>query len=347
MQAADFQRVLIVDDEPANVALLEAIVRHEGNLSAASTTDSREALRLILEYSPDIILLDLMMPYLDGFRVIELVRAAMGPDEYLPVLVLTADSSAETMHRALSVGATDFITKPLDVSEVSLRMRNLLHTRRLYCRLQDYSVTLESRVLERTEDLDQARYELLERLARTTEYRDGTTGQHTQRVGVNAARVWSRLGLSEEGREIIKSAAPLHDIGKVGIPDSLLLRAGSLSPEEFEVVKKHTLIGADILSRSRFPVLQLGERIARWHHERWDGTGYPDGLVGTEAPAEARIVQVCDVFDALTQERPYKAAWSVARAIEEIAGMAGTQSDPDVVRVFCELAAEGMILVGD
>lgn len=335
-------RVLIVDDEPSNVLLLQAILKGEPGLDITATTDSREALGLVEETRPDLILLDLRMPHLDGFEVLDqLTPHQIG--NYLPVLVLTADATAETMRRALAVGATDFLTKPLDPIEVLLRIRNLLHTRELYSQIREHNELLEQRVRERTKDLELAGLEILDRLARTTEFRDDTTGEHERRVGEHAARVWRVLGLDPEREEVIRLAAPLHDVGKIGVPDSILLKEARLTTEEFETVKTHTTIGAEILAGSRFSVLQMGERIARWHHERWDGSGYPDGLSGDEIPIEARIVEVCDIFDALVNDRPYKTAWSWEDALSELRRSAGSQLDAQVVDAFCRLVESGEI----
>ena len=340
-------RVLVIDDEPANVALLETIIQQDPRMHVTTTIDSRETISLVNEYQPDIILLDLKLPYLDGYAVLELLLSGFDDEDFLPIIVLTADATKDAMRRALSSGATDFLTKPFDPTEILLRMHNHLHTRELNTRLREYGVTLESRVSERTEQLEHAKLELLERLARTTEYRDDTTGEHTQRVGVNAALLWHRLGLPESDAQVIERAAPLHDIGKVGIPDSILLKPGSLTPDEFEFIKRHTTIGSDILHGSEFSVLQMGERIARSHHECWDGSGYPDGLTGTSIPIGARIVKVCDVFDALTSVRPYKGAIPSSEALLEIEAMAESQGDPDIVHAFCDLFTEGAIVASD
>lgn len=336
-------KVVIVDDEPTNVELLKAILAREPAIDILATTDSTRAVELIHASNPDLVLLDLMMPQVNGFQIMEELRAGQPASAYNPILVLTADASQQTIHRALQAGATDFLTKPVDPTEVFLRIGNLLHTRDLYRQVVNQNANLETRVSERTTQLARARLELLERLARATEYRDDDTGEHTKRVGMNAALLWSELGLSASETEIIQEAAPLHDIGKVGISDNILLKPGRLTAEEFEVVKGHTTIGADILTGSDYPVLQMSERIARWHHENWNGSGYPDGLAMLEIPVEARIVKVCDVFDALVNERPYKRAWTVEEAIDELKRSKGVSADPEIVDAFCNLVASGRI----
>jgi putative two-component system response regulator len=255
----------------------------------------------------------------------------------VPFLVLTADATEETKRRALSVGARDFLTKPLDQIELLLRVRNLLQVQQLQGRLREQNESLEDEVFERTRDLEQARLEMLDRLALAAEYRDDDTQEHAWRIARSCALLASRLGLPDRGVELIRRAAPLHDIGKIGIPDAILLKPGKLTDLEFERIKTHTTIGAEILSGSRSPLLRLAERIALTHHERWDGLGYPRGLSGDEIPLAGRIVAVADAFDALTHERPYKEAWPLEKAVREILAQAGRQFDPGVVDAFSRL----------
>jgi len=337
------QCVVIVDDEPTNVELLKAILRQVRTARVVSTTDSTQALDLIRANHADLLLLDLMMPKVDGYQIMEALRLERGAEDYLPVLVLTADAGREALHRSLAAGATDFLTKPFDPTEALLRITNLLRTRELHVELAVQNAQLDSRVRQRTAQLEQAKLEILDRLARATEYRDGWTGEHTRRVGANAGLLWQALGQPVDDALVVELAAPLHDVGKVGIPDNILLKPGPLTEAEFEIVKNHSRIGAAILSGSEWEVLQMAEVIALRHHEHWDGTGYPDGLQRDEIPIEARIVLVCDVFDALVSSRPYKEAWDVGDAVEEIRRLAGTVSDPAVVDAFCRLHEEGLI----
>jgi len=326
-------RILIVDDQPSNVMLLEGILQEEDFTASRGLTDSRQALPVFLEYQPDLILLDLQMPYLNGFEVMKQLRGRVPPGTFLPILMLTADITPESKRHALAEGATDFLTKPFDNTEVVLRIRNLLQTRSLHLQLQDQNQVLEQKVRERTLELEQTQVEILERLALASEYRDDDTGEHTKRVGHMSAQIAQTLGLLEEEVELIRRAAPLHDVGKIAIPDSILLKPGKLTPEEFEQMKTHTTIGAKMLSGGRFPLLQMAEEIALTHHERWDGTGYLK-LHGETIPLVGRIVAVADVFDALTNERPYKKAWPRNEAIEEIQRQGGRQFDPRVVEAF-------------
>ena len=342
-------RILIVDDEAINIQVLEHIFEPT-YARLVTTTDSRTALDLFRSFAPDVVLLDLRMPHLDGLEVLGLLTREIPAETYLPIVVLTSDSSGEAKRRALSGGAKDFLTKPLSPSEVRLRVQNLLETRFLHLELQSYTRELETRVVERTralvqrsEELEDARMEILHRLARAAEFRDDDTGQHTQRVGHLAARLARVLGRPDQEVELIRRAAPLHDVGKIGVPDRVLLKAGRLDSDEVLVMQRHTVIGGAILSGSTVPLLSLGCEIAVSHHERWDGSGYPSGAVGIAIPLSGRIVAVADVFDALTHGRPYKRAWAVREAQAEIVRESGRQFDPDVVEAFVQIGGTGAL----
>jgi response regulator RpfG family c-di-GMP phosphodiesterase len=331
-------RILIVDDQPANVALLERLLDQGGYTDIASTTDSRDVTRLYQEFEPDLILLDLNMPHLDGFGVMQELAPLIPPGYYMPILVLTADITPDAKRRALSAGAKDFLTKPLDHIEVLLRIRNLLETRLLHLRMASQNQVLDERVRQRTRELESARIEILERLAIAAEYRDDDTGKHTARVGIVSARIAAAMDQSTSTVELVRRAAPLHDVGKIGVPDAILLKPGKLTADEWQVMKDHTRIGAGILGESIAPVLKMAEQIAGSHHERWDGSGYPQGLIGTAIPMSSRIVAVADVLDALTHARPYKRAWPLNEALTEIQSQSGKQFDPEVVDAFMPLA---------
>jgi putative two-component system response regulator len=327
-------RILVVDDQESNLRLLRRILARAGYDDVQCTIDPAGVAALFTEYQPDLILLDLHMPGRDGFAVLEDLASRRGGSGYVPVLMLTGDGSAEARRRALALGANDFVAKPFDATEVLLRIRNLLETRRLYRLLTHQNGVLESRVQERTRDLEESQAEVLERLANAGEFRDDDTGRHAHRVGDLAARLAAALGLSAEQVELLRRAAPLHDVGKIGVPDSILLKAGRLTPAEFDVMKTHTVIGAALLSGGRSELVQLAQRIARSHHERWDGTGYPDGLAGEAIPLEARLVAVADVVDALTHDRPYRPAWPMENVLAELRRGRETQFDPAVVDAF-------------
>lgn len=326
--------ILIVDDEPQNVDLLERILRHEGYVDVRSTTDPGKVEEMVAEDAPDILLLDLLMPPPDGYAVMEMMQDRVGPSEFLPILVLTADSTPEAMQRALAGGATDFVTKPFDRVEVTLRIRNLLRTRKLYVEQQQTNTILDAKVHERTAELAQTRDRALERLAVAAEIRDDDTGLHTHRVGITAWLVAQALGLPADRIDLIGRTAGLHDVGKIGIPDRILLKPGKLSAEEFEEIKQHPQIGVLILGEDPNPLFASARIISMTHHERPDGKGYPRGLKGDEIPIEGRIVAVADVYDALIHERPYKEAWPVERALEELQRCSGTQFDPEVLEGF-------------
>jgi putative two-component system response regulator len=336
--ASTAARILIVDDQKSNVLLLEGIL-YEEDLGFRSLSDSRQTLPVFLAYEPDLILLDLQMPHLDGFAVMKQIRAVVPPGSFLPILVLTADISPQAKRQALAEGASDFLSKPFDATEVILRIQNLLQIRHLHLQLQNQNQMLEQKVRERTADLEATQLEILERLALAAEYRDDDTGQHTRRVGHMSAQIARVLGLPDSEVTLIQRAAPLHDVGKIAIADAILLKPGKLTPVEFEQMKTHTTRGAQMLGGGRFPLLQRAEEIALTHHERWDGTGHI-GLRGETIPLSGRIVTVADVFDALTNERPYKKAWSRADAIAEIVAQSGRQFDPAVVEAFLQVVGQ-------
>ncbi len=288
-----------------------------------------------MQTRPDLILLDLHMPHMDGLAVMDQLNQIVEAS-YLPILMLTGDMTPEARRDALSRGAKDFVNKPFNPDEVLLRIGTLLETRFLYLQIQSQNQMLEAKVRERTRELESAQIEIIERLARAAEFRDDNTGQHTERVGKMAAQLARELGLPDGQVSLIRRAAPLHDVGKIGIPDAILLKLGKLHAAEFELVKTHTSIGARILSGSNFALLRLAEEIAFSHHERWDGAGYA-GLAGAEIPLVGRIVTVADVFDALTQKRPYKSAWPVEDAVAEIDRQRGRQFDPEVVDAFLRI----------
>lgn len=335
--------ILLVDDEPSNVRLLQRMLDQQDCANVVGTTYPRETLPLYVSFNPDIILLDLMMPEMNGFEVMEALRPLVPDEDFLPILVLTADMTPETKHRALAAGASDFLTKPFDATELCLRMKSLLNTRFLHRKLKLQNQSLEEAVSERTRDLEEAQIEILDRLGRAAEWRDDDTGEHTSRVGSTAAQLAELVGVNSDQVELIRRAAPLHDVGKIGIPDSILLKPGKLTEEEFYTMKTHTLIGSAMLANGHSELVRMAERIALTHHERWDGRGYPHNIEGDAIPIEGRIVAVADVFDALTHRRPYKKAWPYEEAVAEILSQTGRQFDPAVVEAFARLDHEGLI----
>jgi putative two-component system response regulator len=327
-------RIVVVDDRPANVMVLEHLLAGWQYPNVFGTSEPGQVIELVERVDPDLVLLDLQMPQPDGFELMRRLESRIRGADRLPVLVLTADDSPGAKRRALTLGARDFLTKPFDPDEVRMRVHNLLELRHAHLRLRDQNLTLEHRVGARTIELERARAETLERLSLAADFRDDDTGQHAARVGRTVALVAERLGVGDEDAERLRCAAPLHDIGKIAIPDAILLKKGRLAAEEFERMKSHTLIGGEIVSGSSSDVLELSAVIARTHHERWDGSGYPYGLGGDEIPLAGRLSAVADVFDALTHARPYKPAWPVDDALAEMQRLRGTQFDPGVLDAF-------------
>lgn len=343
-------RILVVDDEVSNIRLLEALLEVSGFTEVTGTGDSSAVVGLCVEHEPDLIVLDLNMPPPDGFELLGMLSPWIRGPARLPILVATADATPETKRRVLAAGARDFLTKPLDPSEVVTRIENLLEVRLLQAELRLQNDELERRVAERTSELEQANSELLEPLAFAAEYRDEDPHEHTLRVGRTSALLAGGLGLAESVVAVMDRAARLHDVGKLGLSDSVLLNTGRYTAEDFELMKTHVLIGAEILSRGRSTLLRTATDIARTHHERWNGSGYIEGLRGEEIPMVGRIVAVADTFDALTRRRPYREAMPTAKAVAEIRGLAARDFDPRVVAAFESLdhaSLVGPLAVGE
>lgn len=325
--------ILIVDDNAVNIVIVEKILRQDGFCNIYTTTDAKQVRELYQEHHFDAILLDVHMPDLNGFQVMAQLRED-NPDDYLPVLILTADHTAETRHQALSSGAKDFISKPFERVEVLFRVRNIVEVRMLHKQILEANEHLEKKVHERTRQLYEAQIKLIECLGKAAEYRDNQTGMHVVRMSHASAMLARQMGLSEDECEIILHASPMHDIGKIAIPDEVLLKPGKLDSKEWTKMKSHAEVGAEILGSYDSKLMEVAAMIAKTHHERWDGQGYPQGLKGEEIPLYTRIVSVCDVFDALTSTRPYKVPWSVSKTIAYLEENSGSQFDPKVVNEF-------------
>ncbi len=324
-------KILIVDDEHANILLLEKMLQQEGYTSIHSVEDPRDARTRCEEVKPDIILLDLNMPHLDGFGVMEqVIKDHNSP----PVLVLTAQTDDQIRLRALKSGAMDFLSKPFNYIEVLTRIKNMLTVRMLYKQALEQNEILDRKVMERTKDLETSRLEAIQRLGKAAEYRDNETGMHVVRMSLYSEILARSAGLPDATCKLIQQASPMHDVGKIGIPDRILLKPGKLDHKEWQIMKAHSKIGAEILSQGSSKLMQMAEKIAMTHHEQWCGKGYPNGLGGEEIPIEGRIVMLADVFDALCSERPYKKAWPVEDAVEEIESKSGVLFDPGLVEVF-------------
>jgi response regulator RpfG family c-di-GMP phosphodiesterase len=339
-------RILIIDDDTASGNVLVAIMRRAGFLDLFVVRTAEEARVAFGSFQPDLVVADMHLPDGDGLALLQHLQLRVPPDDYLPFVVLTGDASKGIRDAALAAGARDFVTKPYDSTEVLLRLHNLIETRLMHLALRRQRNLLIEQFEARSRELEDARLEILERLARVAEHRDDGAIGHLRRVGELAGLLAQELGCSHEMVDQIRRAAPLHDVGKIGIRDDILLKPGPLEPAEFEAQVRHTLIGAEILSGGGFPVLKLAEGIALTHHERWDGTGYPHGLVGEDIPLAGRIVAVADSFDALVHPRPYKTAWPIVEALTEIRCGSGNRYDPAVVEALFRLVAAGRTEVG-
>ncbi|MGE4278228.1 MAG: HD domain-containing phosphohydrolase [Magnetospirillum sp.] len=338
--------ILIVDDNPVNVALLEDVLDEGGYENLYSTTDPTKAVTLARAHCVDLILLDIRMPVMDGFQVMQALTDEL--KHGLPVLVLTAQNDRETRLRALTGGARDFVTKPFDTEEVLQRVRNLLELRLMLRERENQAEILEQKVHERTLEVREAQYEVIRHLARAGEYRDSDTGRHVERMSLFCQRLASAAGLPPHSCEHILYASQMHDLGKIGIPDSILHKPGKLDAAERRIINQHSAIGAHILrGNSPNPVIRMAHVIARTHHEKWDGSGYPDGLTGPDIPIEGRITAICDVFDALTMQRPYKPAWSIEDACDLLRKEAGKHFDPHLVELFLEILPDILAIKAD
>jgi putative two-component system response regulator len=355
--------VLVVDDEPANVLVLEQLLSLAGYRSVRSTTDSTQVQSLCETFQPDIVLLDLRMPGLDGFEVMQRLARRGNADE-LPILVLTADISDKSKRAALEGGAKDFVTKPFDHSEVLARVANLLDTRFLHLKLRQHNERLEHEVQVRTADLADAvrrleaaerdrvlaQEETIHRLSLAAEYRNDETSRHIERMSRYCAVLAEGAGWDAPAAELLRMASKMHDIGKLAIPDSILLKPGKLTPGEYEVMKGHADIGNGILRGSRSELVKMGALLAWTHHERVDGAGYPRGLRGDEIPIEGRIAAIADVFDALTTNRIYRRALPLDEAVTIMRQERGRHFDAELLDIFLDsldrLAAVGQVSVG-
>ncbi len=345
-------RVLIVDDTPANVTLLQSLLAREGYIDVTGVTDPREAIPLYRKAAFDLVLLDLRMPHMSGFDVMAELRK-VDSNGYLPILVLTAQTDRETRIQALESGAKDFVHKPFDHAEVLNRIANMLEVRLLYNERRRQNEILEDKVRARTaelaqrnRDLEDARLDVIRRLGRAGEYRDNETGMHVVRMSKFCEHLALAIGRDGEFATRLLAASPMHDVGKIGIPDSILLKPGKLDPDERKIMETHAAIGADILDHNDAPLMRMAYSVALTHHEKWDGGGYPRKLKGAEIPIEGRIASLCDVFDALTSERPYKKAWPVDQALDFVVGRSGMAFDPDLVAAFQRIMPEILNLRG-
>ncbi|MBN1320380.1 MAG: response regulator [Thermoleophilia bacterium] len=340
-------KVLIVDDEGSIVRLLSRALEGAGYTSTIGFTDPVAALAHTQDNPPDLIVLDINMPGMTGYDFLNDLSQHLNEDTFLPVLMVSGLPEAETRLHALQAGAINFLTKPIDLNVFLAHVHSLLETRYMSLRLHEVRGVLEELVRRRTAQLQQAHLEILDRLGRVAEYRDDATGQHTDRVGQVCGQLAQELGLPQERVVLITRTSPLHDLGKVAISDAVLLKRGPFDETERETMRKHSALGAKLLSGGTSELVQMAEEIALFHHERWDGSGYPCGLQADEIPLTARIVAVADAFDALIHERPYKEAWPVPAALQEIERERGGQFDPQVVDALLALYRQGRLTLPD
>jgi putative two-component system response regulator len=325
--------VLIVDDDPLSLRLLTDAVEALGNMRVRAFERGAELMEALLAEGADLIITDIQMPEMDGFAVIEACQAA-GYIPPIPIMVVTASTEREVRRRALQAGAADVISKPLDAEEIRARTCNLVSLVHAQRALVDRSAWLAEEVRRATAAVATRERETIIRLSRAAEHRDWETGQHILRIAEYVRLMMAHLALPAAVQEEIYLAAPLHDVGKIGIPDYILRKPDRLDPEEFTLMQRHTVIGYEILNGSQSHLLQVGAEIALSHHERFDGRGYPNALAGETIPLSGRLVAVADVFDALISRRPYKSAWTHADARTTIARGSGKEFDPDCVSAF-------------
>jgi len=331
--------ILVVDDEQVNLELISAVFSDNPNILVFTATDGSEALEFLKERIPDVIVLDIRMPKVTGLEVLNYLKSNPATSS-IPVIILSGDEQEKK--KALNQGASDFVSKPFDAEELKLRIINNLKAKKYGDLIRDINEALQKEVMKKTKDIrnalqlaKEAEYEMVVKLGMISEFRDSETGQHIRRISYYAKLLAQLYGLSEEEQNLIFYAAPLHDVGKIGIPDNILKKPGPLTPEEFEIIKLHTTIGAKILeSDPRFVTLKAGKIIAEQHHEKWNGTGYPYGLKGEDIHIYARIVAICDVFDAMTSDRVYRPAFSIEQSLDIMKKGESSHFDPVLFRIF-------------
>ena len=334
--------ILVVDDTKTNVAVLVNALKK--NYKLGVTLNGEDAIRFALEKQPDLILLDIVMPGTDGFEVCQRLKG-MSDTRDIPIIFITAMNDLNHKTKGFEFGAVDYITKPFDITEVKARVKTHLTLKLAQEALKNQNAILEEMVRERTLELRKAQIEVISRLGKAAEYRDQDTGAHINRMSKYCRIMGKALGLSQEEYERLDLAATMHDVGKIGISDNILLKPGKLDGTEWKSMKGHTRIGEKLLSGGSSQLLEVARMIAMTHHERWDGTGYHQQLKGKEIPLEGRITCICDVFDALISRRPYKEPWPVDIAMEEIKRGKGTFFDPELVDLFVSLQPKIMKIV--
>jgi len=330
-------RVLLVDDTKINLDIIVAALRDDYKISVA--TSGAAALDQVKSNPPDLILLDIMMPGMDGYEVCSRLKANSATKS-IPVIFITAMSEIGDKSKGFGLGAVDYITKPFQIMEVKARVRTHLSLKRAMQALENQNQILDAQVRERTRAVRETQLEIIYRLSRAAEYRDNDTGMHIKRMSHYCRCVATAMDCDDETVELIFNASPLHDIGKIGVPDHILLKPSSLDPAEWEIMKSHTTMGSKILEGHDSLLIKMGQIIALTHHEKWDGSGYPQGLSQYQIPLAGRIVAICDVFDALGSKRPYKEPWPLEDALDLIRKGNGVAFDPRIVECFFKILPE-------
>ncbi|PCJ40807.1 MAG: two-component system response regulator [SAR86 cluster bacterium] len=326
-------QIFIVDDEPVNLKLIERILKTEGYTALTTITEPHRVVEEFLNVRPQLIMLDINMPGLNGFEVIQQLQN-IDNVELPPIVFLTAQNDHSYRTKAFECGVLDFICKPFNRLELLSRVKNLLALESAHHELSARNNSLEAAVEKRTEDLRKTQVQVVQKLGRAAEFRDNETGAHLLRMSNISALIAKHFNFNDEEVQNILYASPMHDVGKIAIPDHILLKPGKFEPEEWEIMKTHTTLGYDILNSDESALLRLASEIALYHHEKWNGTGYPYQLAEEYIPISCRIVAVADVFDALTSKRPYKKAWSVQDAHEFINEQSNQHFDPKIIKIF-------------
>jgi len=337
--------ILIVDDSEANRLILQDHIFILGHTPVLAE-NGLVALEKVTEHKPDLILLDIMMPKMDGYQMLKRLKS----DSclcHIPVIMVSANDEIESVTNCIEQGAVDYLVKPFNPLLLKARIKAALASKLLHDQeeahrnvIREYNEKLEERVRERTRDLEETRQEVIQRLGRAAKYRDNETGQHVLRMSHYSARLAKELGMGDKECELIKLTSPMHDIGKIGIPDGILLKPGSLTDDERKIMETHTTIGGEILGGGKSKLIKMAETIALTHQEKWDGSGYPNGLKGDEIPLVGQITAICDVFDAMTSKRPYKEAYPIEEVVEFINDQSGKHFDPHLVKLFQQIVPE-------
>ena len=337
--------ILIVDDSEANRMILQDQVITLGHTPVLAE-NGLVALKKVTDYKPDLLLLDIMMPKMDGYQVLARLKSDSHM-RHIPVIMVSANDEIESVIKCIEQGAMDYLVKPFSPVLLKARIKaalanKLLHDQEEAYRetIRQYNEKLEERVRERTKDLEETRQEVIQRLGRAAEYRDNETGQHVLRMSHYSARLAKELGMNDMECYLIQLTSPMHDIGKIGIPDGILLKPGPLTPDERKIMETHTTIGGEILGGGKSELIKMAETIALTHQEKWDGTGYPKGLKGDKIPLAGQITAICDVFDAITSKRPYKEEHPIEDALEFISSQSGKHFDPHLVKIFQQIVPD-------